>query len=275
MGALCAVSLQPRTWSSHDIHLLTALAALAMAELTLIDVARGRTTPVGLLEAKSGSRTTEDPVSGEIHDLRVPLNNILLGLQSLTVAGPVNEEQTEILESSLRTGRRLSALLSEMLTDKAAESSAYSDARQVAMEAVKEAERSARGKGQTIALACMVADGCVIHGKRAHLRRALVSILCNAVKFTPEGGHITLTLRRGPEFVEFITLDSGIGSAGRVPHPGGDVSQQASPRATHEEHGIGLSFVKQVAVASCGSVTVESRPGGGTRLVLAMPLLKQ
>jgi signal transduction histidine kinase len=121
-------------------------------------------------------------------------------------------------------------------------------------------------------------------GDERLLRRSLEEILDNAVKFSPQGGTITLEVRgavrgNGQErrnrtrAVEVTVADEGIGIAPE------DLSQifsdfhqlDGSETRTFGGLGLGLAFVRRIVEAHDGTVTVDSEPEHGTRLTVSIP----
>jgi signal transduction histidine kinase len=120
-------------------------------------------------------------------------------------------------------------------------------------------------------------DECFVEGDRVQIERMITNLLSNALKFTPEGGHVRLRVVSTPERVEIIVEDTGRGIATEhLPHifdrfyrvPG-------SGTAPNPEQGLGLglSFVAWIAKAHHGKVEVDSAPGKGSRFTIALPAL--
>jgi two-component system phosphate regulon sensor histidine kinase PhoR len=100
----------------------------------------------------------------------------------------------------------------------------------------------------------------------ALIPRALDELLDNAVKFSPDGGRITVRARRVPRGVEFSVTDNGIGIARRQTQTLFDEFVQADPTETRAYGGlgVGLAFVRRVVEAHGGRLGVRSRPGRGS-----------
>ena len=115
-----------------------------------------------------------------------------------------------------------------------------------------------------------------------HIRDSVNHVLLNAVKFTPDGGTITLSGRRTPEGgVKIRVSDTG---AGMDPaHMRSSCSSRSSPATTspatvparsstgRKGLGLGLSLVKAFIEMHGGTVTCESEPGKGTTFTLELP----
>jgi len=121
-------------------------------------------------------------------------------------------------------------------------------------------------------------------GDERLLRRSLEEIIDNAVKFSPQGGKITLKVkgavrgngherRKGTRAVEITVSDEGIGI------PAEDVSKifsdfqqlDGSETRTYGGLGLGLAFVRRIIEAHDGSIRVDSEPEQGTHLTVSIP----
>ena len=110
-----------------------------------------------------------------------------------------------------------------------------------------------------------------------HMRTAIMNIVSNSVKYTPDGGSVTLTTSLSGGFVNFSVKDSGIG-IGKEDLPNiFDRFYRVKGKATRHitGSGLGLALVKEVVEAHQGYIDVESTPEVGTTFVLSFPLARQ
>jgi signal transduction histidine kinase len=118
------------------------------------------------------------------------------------------------------------------------------------------------------------ADGTAeVVGSEAALRRALISLVDNALAHQHAGGTIELRVRRDPRHVSVAVVDDGVGIDAQTlstlftrfahgnAHTGGG----------REPYGIGLALVREVAQAHGGDISVESTPGQGATFTLTLP----
>jgi phosphoserine phosphatase RsbU/P len=128
-----------------------------------------------------------------------------------------------------------------------------------------------RAAEKSIRLEVDVSDGGpIVLADRDRILQVLGNLLGNAVKFTPEGGRITLCAESSGDEVEFSVADSGVGIAPEhLPHifdrfwnvkPG-------NPGGT----GLGLAIARGIVEAHGGHVRVESRPGDGSTFFFTLP----
>ena len=117
-----------------------------------------------------------------------------------------------------------------------------------------------------------------LYGDALRLRQIYVNIINNAVKYTPERGEITLSVREeeadGRCVLVFLCRDNGIGMSEdflqRIFDPFERVS--SSTLSGVEGTGLGMSIVKKLIDAMAGTIAIESAPGRGTTVTIRIPL---
>ncbi|WP_375456178.1 ATP-binding protein [uncultured Methylobacterium sp.] len=105
-------------------------------------------------------------------------------------------------------------------------------------------------------------------------RQVLINLISNAVKFTPAGGRVTVSLRRTATGLDLIVSDSGIGiREADLPRLGTPFFQAGSGgyKRTHEGTGLGLSVVRGLVGLHGGAIDVESAPDAGTTITVSLP----
>ncbi|MGB8839592.1 MAG: ATP-binding protein [Aliidongia sp.] len=110
-----------------------------------------------------------------------------------------------------------------------------------------------------------------IYADELALRKILLNLVGNAVKFTPPGGHITVTLAPLDAGRLVTITDTGIGmdEAGisKALEPFGQAASDARPHGS----GLGLTIVTRLVEAHGGRFTIDSAPGCGTAIVIWLP----
>jgi signal transduction histidine kinase len=115
-----------------------------------------------------------------------------------------------------------------------------------------------------------------IEADEALLHQALYNLVENAVKYTPEGGEVTIHLQTDPSDLTFAVQDSGIG----IPEKDLPRLFEKFYRGTNREAlaqrgtGLGLAIVKSIAERHGGNVRVESELGEGSTFYLQIPLVQ-
>jgi two-component system, OmpR family, phosphate regulon sensor histidine kinase PhoR len=108
-----------------------------------------------------------------------------------------------------------------------------------------------------------------------HMRTAIMNIVSNAVKYTPEGGRLDISTTVSGGFANLLFTDSGIGiNPDDLSHIF-DRFYRVKGKATRHitGSGLGLSLVKEVVEAHQGYIDVQSTPGQGTTFILSFPFL--
>lgn len=107
------------------------------------------------------------------------------------------------------------------------------------------------------------------------LSKALVHLLSNAIKFTPEGGSlgVKITGNRQANQVKIVVWDTGIGICEEdLPKLFQPFSQlDASLARQYEGTGLGLAITGKVVELLCGKISVSSKPGGGSSFTIQLP----
>jgi heavy metal sensor kinase len=116
---------------------------------------------------------------------------------------------------------------------------------------------------------------CYVLGNTEQLRRLLFNLLDNAIKFTPAGGTIKISVDLLKDQARVIVSDTGVGiSSEHLSHIFDRLYRVDSARSRRTEGtGLGLSICRSIAEAHQGQLILESRPGQGTRVTLTLPCL--
>jgi signal transduction histidine kinase len=122
-----------------------------------------------------------------------------------------------------------------------------------------------------VQLALEPADPVTLPGDPSWLHQLFANLLHNAVKYTPAGGRIELTIAPEEDRVVVIVRDTGVGidpeQASRVFEP--FYRMAAQPEAPGV--GLGLSLAREIARAHGGEITLESAPGSGSTFTVWLP----
>ena len=240
---------------------LDALGALLNRMLDRID---------GLV---SGMRTTVDTVA---HDLRTPMTRLRGTAEMALQTGKTADEYRDALADCLDEADRVSALLDALMDLAEAETGAMRLSREVVdvnatvHGAIELYAELAEDKGVALS-ADHTAAPLMVTGDRVRLRQVFANLIDNAVKYTPAGGHIRVTLRRDGQAAEVTVTDTGPG-----------ISPEEQPRIWERLYrgdrsrsqrglGIGLSLVRAIVQAHGGRVTVQSAVGHGAAFTVWLP----
>jgi PAS domain S-box-containing protein len=225
-------------------------------------------------------RVKGDFVSTVSHELRTPITSII-GYTELLGDGAVGEltlSQQEIVDRVDRNGRRLLLLVEDLLTLSQIEASALkiepviTDVRKVVINAHETLAPALVGRCLDVSV-LVPTQPVVHHGDPVQLERMLVNLLTNAVKFTPDGGHVELQLRALKDNTEIVISDTGMG----IPEDEQSKlftrffrSSTATERAIPGT-GLGLTIVKAIVAMHGGRIAVESAHQRGTTVTVSLP----
>ena len=220
-------------------------------------------------------------VADASHELRTPLTSILANLELLSerlAADQTQGEESEIVESALRSSRRMSRLVSDLLLLARADAGRTGprqecDLAEVAAAAVSEARPVANGHRLTL-----TSGGPIpVKANPDELHRLALNLIDNGLRHTPPGTEIHVATERRDGDAVLEVSDDGPGlPAGmeeqvfsrfvRGPGPADLVGDTGT--------GLGLAIVKAVATSHGGEVEAGSSRAGGARFVVRLPLPK-
>lgn len=211
------------------------------------------------------------------HDLRTPLSALNYLLQLLE-EDELSPHQRKTVEMSLQSGRTLSGIISDLLDVHLVESGQLNLKRQTLVvaplieEAVRQTQLMSDYKG--VALQSEIApDLPMLFGDAQKLTRVLVNLLDNALRFTPEGGTISVSAHLGGEAFVFAVCDTGTGIAPNDFERIFQFGHTATGKAGHRvSSGLGLAFCKMIVEAHGGTIGVQSEVGSGSRFWFSLPL---
>jgi two-component system, OmpR family, sensor kinase len=217
-------------------------------------------------------KTQERFVADVSHELRTPLTTIRGNVDLLKRAGPDDpdamRESLQIIESETS---RMTRLASDLLLLAQADAGIQLNLKPVELDTVLlDVYRQTRlmADGRDVKLGAE--DQAEVWGDEDRLRQLLLNLTDNAVKYTPAGGEITLSLFREPEWTRVVVKDTGIGiPAEELQHIFErfyrvDRARTGSSAGT----GLGLAIAQWIAEAHGGHITVESQQGYGSAFTL-------
>jgi signal transduction histidine kinase len=144
------------------------------------------------------------------------------------------------------------------------------DLRELANDAVGAARMAASGKIGVFA--DMPSEPAVAEVDRERIYQVLGILLDNAIKYTPEGGSVSVAVRPDGDTVELEVRDSGTGIDERhLPHIF-DRFYRADAARTASGSGLGLAIAKQIVERHGGAIAVESEIGKGTTFTVTLPV---
>ncbi|MEN8216886.1 MAG: ATP-binding protein [Pseudomonadota bacterium] len=214
------------------------------------------------------------------HELRTPLCAILTMSDLLQdgIHGPLNKEQLKAINLINTSGSHLFSLINDILALSQLEAEKMKldikpiQIDNICQESLQFVESAAKKKQIKLFRAD---EGFVttLQADEWGLKQILLNLLTNAVKFTPEGGQVSLEITGDEGVAQISVIDTGIG----IPEDNIEylfqpfVQLDSSLSRQYEGTGLGLSLIYKLTKLHGGSVNVESEIGKGSRFTISLP----
>jgi PAS domain S-box-containing protein len=223
-------------------------------------------------------RLRSEFVANVSHELRTPLTLVLAPVESLLAgeAGALNDAQRRLLTMVHGNAVRQLRMVGELLDLARIETGRVEVQREptdvAALLRRVVADFGPLAAGKRIALNVEAEDATPVELDRYLFERIVFNLVSNALKFTPEGGRVTVELARDGDRLSLRVSDTGIGIDPEVAPALFERFRQLDSSSTrrHEGTGIGLALVKEFAGLLGGDVGVESRRGEGATFVVRL-----
>ena len=233
-----------------------------------------------LKESEEANRAKSEFLATMSHELRTPLNAIsgYTELLKMGLRGPVTEEQIADLERINRSQSHLLGIINDILQFAKLESGQLEMTVdefpvETALDTAEELVRP-QLEAKKISYARLRGDKSArVRADADRFQQIVLNLLSNALKFTPEGGRITVAWRIEQQRLLIDVADTGIGIAvdqfERIFDP--FVQVQSGTTRTSEGVGLGLAISRDMARQMGGDVYVTSELGNGSTFTLALP----
>ncbi|QQQ20134.1 PAS domain-containing protein [Brevundimonas vitis] len=237
---------------------------------------------VAMTRAEAANQAKSEFLANMSHELRTPLNAIngFSEIMAAEMFGPLGDQRYKGYAADiLRSGQHLLSLINDILDMAKIEAGKLTLHYETVsvQEICEDAIRLMRGKvdeaGLTLRL--QTPDLPTIEADHRGVKQVLLNLISNAVKFTPEGGSITVALSMAAgERIRVAVTDTGIGIAAddlaRLARPFEQVEGQHSK--TTQGTGLGLALTKALIELHGGELTMDSEPGRGTTVAFDLPM---
>ena len=282
-AVLVVANRHARLFGEDDLTLLGTLGAETVMLVERRDVLEEQQTLSGRLaamvkELEGASAAKSDFLASMSHELRTPLNAIIGFSELMRAELPTGDRVTvplEWVEHVNRSGQHLLGLINDVLDLAKVEAGRLDLIREaVDLEAVVgEALAGLRPLADRKSLHLEAAvEPSVADADRGRLRQILYNLVSNAIKFTPDGGTVTVESSSAGSQVRLTVADTGVGIAPNdlatvfeeFRQVGDQVGRQAGT-------GLGLALTRRLVEAHGGSISVQSTLGVGSRFTVLLP----
>lgn len=238
-----------------------------------------------LVSSEQANKAKTAFLSNMSHEIRTPMNAII-GLDNIALNDPETPEKTKEYLTKIGTAaEHLLSLINDIL-----DMSRIESGRMILKNEEFSFSRMLESINTMFSGQCLDKDqdySCNITGQvddyyigdSMKLRQVLINILGNAVKFTPEGGAISMQIQRTAKFedkstLQFVITDNGIGiSEEFLPHLFDTFAQEdATYTNKYGSSGLGLAITKNIVDMMNGTIEVESKKGKGTTFKVSVTL---
>ena len=289
LAGLAAVSLSLFMGALMTHHLLKPLddiAAVAMQITNTDDLSRrlpdtGRRDEIGRLtmvlnqtfeQLERLFHARQRFLADVSHELRTPLTTIRGNVDLMRRMGVLETDTLDVVQDELR---RMTRLVDDLLLLARADTGALPIQRvPVELDNVfLDVYRQIQSIEQPVAITIMEVDQVTIIGDGDRLKQLLINLVDNAIKYTPSGGEVLLSLSKSDSVAEIVVRDNGLGIPSEdLPYIFDRFYRVDKARSRKMGgSGLGLSIVRWIVEAHGGDIRVESQMGQGSAFIVTLP----
>lgn len=266
--------------------LLSAHGMVQLVVTAALDITARKEAEIALINAKdqaeAANRAKSDFLANMSHELRTPLNAIIgfAEVMSNETLGPIGSPRYQQYASDISgSGTHLLGIINDLLDLSKIEAGRMAlDESDVDIRAVLEQVRQLvqeRAEAAGLSFTIDAPAGLpLLRADATKVKQVLLNVIGNAVKFTPDGGHVSIDVSLTPErSLRLEVSDSGIGMTENEINVAVSRFGQVQGRMTrsHEGAGLGLPLAVSLVELHEGMLTIHSRPGEGTVIVIEFP----
>ena len=227
-------------------------------------------------QAKHSDQLKSTFVATVSHELKNPLSSVKINIYNIFEGfiGQVNAEQKNVLGLCQSTIERMTRLVNGLLDLHKIEAGVADIKRnkfnlaELSDRQIKELQILADNKNIEI-IREFLDKSLSVWGDEDKLSQAIINLLSNGIKFTPEHGTVTLKIYHQDKFVKLECIDTGFGI------PGDKIGMLFNKferlNATKEGTGLGLAITKDIVEMHRGKIFVESQVGKGSKFIIVLP----
>jgi signal transduction histidine kinase len=265
MGSLCVVDLEPRTLTPRQ---RSGLAALSRQAVALLNLHRNYARLADL------SRQKDDFLRIASHDLKNPLQAILMGAATINDVAPpgtvLTERHARVVTGIRRSAKAMQRIIADYLDFQAIEDGRLriakepTDLARLAREAIE--DQAAYAEGKRIRLRAELAEAAQAHADPMRISQVMNNLLGNAIKFSPPETEVAVCVEREAERTCFRVRDAGPGIKDEDrPKLFMKYARLGNkPTGGEKSSGLGLAICKSLIEQHGGEIGAENNPDRGT-----------
>ena len=215
------------------------------------------------------------------HELRTPLTSTQLGVHLLLegAAGELNDKQREVLESCREDCVRLERLMRDLLDLSKIEAGETTPrlapirASELVLTAAKHLRAQVEAQGLSFKINALP-DLPEVFADRNQIERVFNNLISNALRYTPRGGEVNVSVKPRERYVAISVSDTGSGiPQEHLPHVFDKFVKLSG--ASSGGAGLGLAISKSIVEAHAGQISVQSEVGRGTTFTFTLPVAQE
>lgn len=238
-----------------------------------------------LLQSQENNRARTTFFSSMSHDIRTPMNGII-GMTNIAQANIGNQAKvSDCLDKISAASEHLLALINEVLDMSRIESGKFSlkcepvNLPELISSVLLLIKPDLTKRNHTMHVKSSVLDYDIVMGDGLHIQKILMNLMSNAVKYTPDGGEISISLeerKRADGMIDIIfrVEDNGIGMepdfVKRIFRPFERAEDNRLSKIVGT--GLGMAITKNIVDIMGGTICVESEPGVGSKFTVVLPM---
>jgi PAS domain S-box-containing protein len=232
-------------------------------------------------QVRAMDKLRSDFLSMVSHELKAPLSSLLMQISVVLdgLAGDLTDKQSDLLGKAKEKTKGMINLVNDLLDyrrleeGKSIQKIESLDLGEILDRTVDLMRLSAQEKGVDVSYETE-ANLPLFNGDMGGMQAIFVNLISNAIKYTPKGGHVQVSLYKAGQDVRFKVVDDGIGISredlGRIFEKFYRIKNEETKSISGS--GLGLSIVKGIVEAHSGSIHVESEVGKGTTAIVSLPV---
>jgi len=263
---------------SNQDALQKTISVLKKSQVRIVELAENYEQEK--IRAEEANQSKSEFLANMSHELRTPLNAIngFSDIMKKELFGPLGDPRyTEYVNDILFSGQHLLSLINDILDMskiEAGKMSLNTEALQM-NDMISQVIRIVRGRADDNRLKLVFEEDVLpeIEADPRAVKQILLNLATNAIKFTPEGGVVTVSVEPKSAGLIIRVSDTGIGisqeNIERLAQPFEQIDSQHSRQ--HEGTGLGLALSKSLVELHGGNFTIESVVGQGTTVIFTLP----